>query len=83
MNLATVDPGRRSDALVRALRNLPLAITVETTHGDVGIIHAGPVHRSWTRTVADSSVATGGDRDRTPRGDEGEKGAWRGERGRR
>ena len=32
------------------LRNLPFAITIETAHEDVGIVHAGPVQRSWTRT---------------------------------
>ena len=38
---------------IAALRSMPLAITVETAHGDVGVIHAGPVYRNWTRTVED------------------------------
>ena len=37
----------------QALWELPLAVTVETGHGDVGIIHAGPVYRDWGRTVED------------------------------
>ena len=65
----------------RALRNLPLAITVETAHGDVGIIHAGTrapeldPHRGRTR-----AGRRGGDRDRAPRRGEGDGGTWRGER---
>ena len=66
----------------RALRNLPLAITVETTHGDVGIIHAGPVHRSWTRMVAELERGSGEAIETALLGgDEGDEGAWRGERG--
>ena len=34
-----------------ALEAMPVAITVETEPGDVGIIHAGPVSRSWTETL--------------------------------
>ena len=36
---------------IAILRTMPLAITVETSHGDVGIIHAGPVRRNWPTTV--------------------------------
>ena len=44
----------RDEELIRwigALGDLPLALTVETPTGDVGIIHAGPVERDWERTV--------------------------------
>ena len=35
-----------------ALENMPIAITVETKWGDVGLVHAGPVSRSWPATLA-------------------------------
>ena len=66
----------------RALRSLPLGITVETAHGHVGIVHAGPVHRSWTRTVADlergnrAAIETA-----LLGGHDCGGGTWRGERG--
>ena len=44
----------RAEELIRwigALGELPLALTVETPTGDVGIIHAGPVERDGERTV--------------------------------
>ena len=31
---------------------MPVAITVETELGDVGLVHAGPVSRSWPETLA-------------------------------
>ena len=66
----------------RALRNLPLAITVETAHGAVGIIHAGPMHRSWTRTVSElERGSTEAIETALLGGDEGDEGIWRGERG--
>ena len=46
--------GIRDMDLVRwivTLEELPLALTVETAGGDIGIIHAGPVDRDWERTV--------------------------------
>ena len=36
-----------------AIEGMPVAMTVETRHGRVGIIHAGPVSRSWTATLAE------------------------------
>ena len=33
------------------LRTMPLVLTIETPHGDVGVIHAGPVGQSWTATL--------------------------------
>ena len=65
----------------RALRNLPFAITVETAHGELGIAHAGPVHRSWIRTVAGlkrGSRATF--KTALVGSDEGDGSAWRVER---
>ena len=41
------------DLWIRTIRAMPLAITVETRCGDVGIIHAGPIYRDWLRTVED------------------------------
>ena len=38
---------------IAALRSMPLAITIETAHGEAGVIHAGPIYRNWTRTVED------------------------------
>ena len=37
---------------IAALGAMPIAITVATTHGDVGLIHAGPVSRNWPVTLA-------------------------------
>ena len=34
-----------------AFASLPMAITVETPHGPVGIVHAESPHRSWTRAT--------------------------------
>ena len=34
-----------------AFASLPMAITVETSHGPVGIVHAESPHRSWTRAT--------------------------------
>ena len=36
---------------IEALWRLPVAMTVETADGPVGIVHAGVVDRSWTRTL--------------------------------
>lgn len=36
---------------IGALWRLPLAMTVATEHGKVGIVHAGVVDRSWPRTI--------------------------------
>ena len=38
---------------IEAMASMPLAITIGTAHGDVGVIHAGPVYRNWTRTLED------------------------------
>ena len=35
-----------------ALRKIPLAVTVETPHGPVGIVHAESPHRSWLEASA-------------------------------
>ena len=35
----------------RALRPLPLAVTVETSHGQVGIVHCSTWQDSWTATL--------------------------------
>ena len=57
-------------------------MAIETAHGDVGIIHAGPVLRRSTRTVAElervsaeafETALLGGDKDAGS--------TWRGERG--
>ena len=61
---------------------MPLAITIETAHGDVGVIHAGPVYRNWTRTVEDlarrraEAIETA-----LLGGYEGAGATWRGKRG--
>ena len=34
-----------------ALREMPLAVTVETAHGAVGIVHADSPHRSWPKAL--------------------------------
>ena len=34
-----------------AFARMPLAITVETAHGRIGIVHAESPHRSWTRAT--------------------------------
>ena len=36
---------------IRTLRTMPLALTIKTRHGDVGIVHAGLLRRSWQATV--------------------------------
>lgn len=36
---------------ITALCKLPLAIEVDTAHGPIGIVHAGVLARSWTRTT--------------------------------
>ena len=36
---------------IAALWRLPIAMTVATAYGPVGIVHAGVVDRSWTRTL--------------------------------
>jgi len=36
---------------IDALWRLPVAMTVSTPHGPVGVVHAGVVNRSWTRTL--------------------------------
>ena len=38
---------------LETMGSMPLAITIETAHGDVEVIHAGPVYRNWTRTLED------------------------------
>ena len=45
-----IDPADRG-LWIAVLRTMPLALTIETPHGDVGVIHAGPVGRSWTATL--------------------------------
>ena len=39
------------DRWIKALGKLPLAIEVDTDQGPVGVVHAGVVERSWTRTT--------------------------------
>ena len=39
------------DRWIEALAKLPLAIEVDTDQGPVGVVHAGVVERSWTRTT--------------------------------
>ena len=62
--------------------SLPLAITIKTAHGDVGVIHAGPVYPDWTRTVQDlerrraEAIET-----ELVGGYEGAGATWRGKRG--
>ena len=57
---------------------------IETAHGDVGIIHAGPVHRSSTRTVAElERVSAEAIETALLGGDEDAGSTWCGERGRR
>ena len=41
----------RTERWIGALWRLPLAMTVATEHGEVGIAHAGVVDRSWRRTI--------------------------------
>ena len=66
----------------RALRSLPYAITVETSSGDVGTIHTGPVYRNWLRTVADlESGSHAAIETAILGGFEGDGGSWRGTRG--
>ena len=69
-------------AWITELGSMPLAITVESTHGDVGIIHAGPVYRNWTRTVEDLDHRRA-DAIQTALlgGYEGAGASWRGKRG--
>ena len=40
-----------------ALEKLPLGIEVETSHGPVGIVHAGVVNRSWLKTAQATKYA--------------------------
>ena len=40
------------DRWLSALHGLPYAATVETTHGDVGIIHSCPLKADWPEAVA-------------------------------
>ena len=67
---------------IEAMGSMPLAITIETAHGDVGVIHAGPVYRNWTRTVEDlarrraEAIETA-----LLGGYEGAGATWRGKRG--
>ena len=41
----------RTDRWIGALWRLPVAMTVATEHGAVGIVHAGVIDRSWHRTM--------------------------------
>ena len=34
-----------------ALAAMPVALTIETRHGSVGVIHAEPPHRIWSRAI--------------------------------
>lgn len=43
--------GALRERWVEALWRLSVAMTVVTAHGPVGIVHAGVVDRSWTRTL--------------------------------
>ena len=70
------------DRWIATIRAMPLAITVETRYGDVGIIHAGPIYRDWLRTVEDLELR----RDEAVQtallgGYEGADATWRGKRG--
>ena len=67
---------------IATLRSMPLAITVETAHGDVGVIHAGPVYRDWGRTVEDLKHARAeAIHTALLGGYEGAGATWRGKRG--
>ena len=35
----------------RALAQMPLAFTIETPHGPVGVVHAEPPHSVWSRAL--------------------------------
>ena len=75
----TLDDG---DLWIRTIRAMPLAISVETRFGDVGVIHAGPIYRDWQRTVEDLELR----RDEAVQtallgGYEGAGATWRGKHG--
>ena len=48
--MAGIDVAMR-ERWIEALWRLPVAMTIETAHGPVGVVHAGVVERSWTRTL--------------------------------
>ena len=48
--MAGIDASLR-ERWIEALWRLPVAMTVATAHGPVGIVHAGVVDRSWSRTL--------------------------------
>ena len=48
--MAGIDDALR-ERWIKALWGLPVAMTIETAHGPVGVVHAGVVERSWTRTL--------------------------------
>lgn len=54
-----------------ALSQLPLALTVETPHGPVGVIHAEAPDRDWGRTVAQLEAGSETDIDNALLGFEG------------
>ena len=48
--MAGIDDALR-ERWIEAVWRLPVAMTIETAHGPVGVVHAGVVDRSWTRTL--------------------------------
>ena len=48
--MAGIDDALR-ERWIEALWRLPVAMTIETAHGPMGVVHAGVVERSWTRTL--------------------------------
>ena len=48
-----LDAGADPAAWLQWLRSLPITITVETRTGPIGIVHAQPVARTWSKTIAE------------------------------
>ena len=48
--MAGIDDALR-ERWIEALWRLPVAMAIATAHGPVGVVHAGVVDRSWTRTL--------------------------------
>ena len=64
------------------ISHMPFAMTIETAHGDVGIIHAGPMYRNWIRTIGDLEQGRNEAMETALLGGyEGAGAQWRGKRG--
>ena len=69
----------QTEEWIQALWRLPVAMTVATEHGDVGIVHAVVIDRSWHRNHRrHRTPGPSGDLDRAPGGHGSE---WRGRPG--